>query len=173
MIGFKYISKGMMAGILLSVIIAFMLSLIPNMEIFNLNDDQAVFKHQNNSFINSKNIVNFVESFPIEMSIKKVSWKQNTLAIDFIVERNKKLDTNEIYKDLYTVIRSSLVESANVKEILIRVFLDDMNKLFVAVSAKKTDIEMNQKMNVNSPFNYKEFLDQNFGLNYGNVIKQD
>lgn len=168
---FKSISNGLLAALILSVIIAFMISLIPNNHFFGLNNGFPVFKQDKQVFLSENNIVDFIASFPLEMQIRRVTWEHNTLSIDFAIEES--IDTNLIYKDLFTVIKQSLVQGSNVKEVLLRVFLKDMDKIFVAVSAKQKDLLNNPSMEIDSNMRYKDFLDKYFGLNFGNLIRQE
>lgn len=171
MLELRFVSKGMLAALILSVIIAFMISIIPNFQILHLNHEFPVFKQQKHISLNDENIVDFMASFSLNMQIKKVNWKHDTLSVDFLIDRNHHVDTNIIYKDLYAVIEKTLVQTTNAKEVLVRVFLDDMDKIFVAVSAHKKDILNNPSMKLDSSMMYKDFLEEYFGLIYGNLIK--
>ena len=175
MYGLRHLSKGMIAALILSVMIAFMISLVPSMEIFKVKQEFPVFSQQKQVYLNENNIVNFIASFPVEMQIKKVSWKDNILSIDFLIHPDTQIDTNNIYKDLYTAIKKGLVQSSNVNEILLRVFLNDMenkhNKIFVAISAQKKDIINNPSMTIEPTMMYKDFLENYFGLTFGNLIR--
>lgn len=173
MFRFKYISNGMMAALTLSVIIAFMISLIPSISILKVDEEFPVFRQNEEITLTDQNIVNFISSFSVEIPIKKVTWKHDILSIDFLIDRNSNVNTNIIYEDLYTSIQKGFVQGKNVKEVLLRVFLDDMDKIFVAVSAQKKDIANNPTMEIDSNMMYKDFLEQYFGLNYGNLIKRD
>lgn len=173
MSAFKNISKGLMAAIVLSVIIAFMISLIPNSSFFKYSYVLPTFKDQKPINLTDKNIVDFIASFSTEMDIKKVTWKHDSLAIDFSIDPKKQIDTDTIYENLYYVIEKSLVQSANINEVLLRVFLLDNDKIFVAISAQRADIVDNPSMEIGVSMNYKEFLDKYFGLNFGNLIKQN
>lgn len=176
MLGLRYLSKGMLAAITLSVIISFMISLIPNLQVFQLNKEFPVFGQKKQSILNENNIVNFVASFSTEMQIKRVSWKADTLSLDFYVNPDD-VDTSVIYRDMYTVIRNGFVQSSNVNEVLLRVFLNDSSsskaKMLVAVSAQKRDIVTNPTMTLEPSMMYRDFLEKYFGLTFGNLIKQD
>ena len=173
MLRLRYVSKGLLAALILSILIAFTISFIPKLQAFEYNYELAAFKQQSGLYLSENNIVDFVASFSSEMQIKRVILETNSLSIDFLIEGNKKLDTNTIYEELYNVIKRSLVQTQNVNEALIRVFLYNDEKIFVAVSANKEDISDNPKMEVDSSMSYKVFLDYYFGLIYGNLIKQD
>lgn len=172
MSAFRNISKGLLAAIGLSMIIAFMISLIPSSDYFKYRYELPVFEDQKLIYLDNGNLVDFIASFAVEMDIRKVNWKHNSLAIDFSIEANKQIDTDTIYKDLYYVIKKSFVKSTNVNEVLLRVFLSE-DKMFVAVSAQKSDIIKNPTMEIEQSLSYKEFLNKYFGLNYGNLIKQN
>ncbi|OEF97292.1 hypothetical protein BHF71_03930 [Vulcanibacillus modesticaldus] len=173
MLRIRKVSKGFVLGIILSIVIAYVVSLIPNIKFIKLNQDYPVFRYQKQIVLTDYNLVNFISSLQIDLPIKKVTWSHNVLSIDFMINRNNYLDTDVIYRDLYTVIKKSFVDNENVDEVFLRVFLDDMNKIFVAVSAQKEDIKTNVKMEMGTSMNYRDFLERYFGLNYGNLIKQD
>lgn len=173
MSAFTNISKGLLAAITLSIIIAFMISLIPSSNYFKYRYELPAFEEQRLIYLEDENLVDFVASFSTEMDIRKVNWKQSSLAIDFSIEANKQIDTDTIYEDLYNVIKKSFIKSNNINEVLLRVFLSDGNKMFVAISAQKADIIKNPSMEIDKSTSYKEFLNKYFGLNYGNLIKQN
>ncbi|KXG43639.1 hypothetical protein [Tepidibacillus decaturensis] len=168
---YKHVSKGMVAALTLSVIIAFMISLIPNAKIAQINYDLPVFKIQKNMVLSNDNLVDFISSIPLHLPIKKVIWDHNTLSVDLTLTSDEVLDTEVVYLDLFTLIQKGFVEKNNVNEIFIRVFLKDSEKIFVATSAKKEDIMNNRTMKLGSSMSNKDFLDQYFGLNYGNAIR--
>jgi len=170
MFGYRYLSQGMVAAIVLSVIIAFMISLIPT-QVSRLHQDFPVFHWQKKIQVTDQNLVDFVSTFSIENPIKKVSLEHEILAIDFKIEQNNHMNINVIYEDLFTVIQKSLVQTTNIKEVLLRVFLDD--QILIAVSADRDNISSNPTMKLNESITYKEFLEKYFGLNYGKMFKQN
>ncbi len=167
----RYTSKGMLTALSLAIIIAFVLSLIPNSKIINLYQDFPVFSPREQIELNNENIVDFISPLSNKMQIKKVKWEHNILSVDFYVNDDSNIDTSGIYEEFYNITKKSFVESTNIKEVLLRVFIDDMNKVFVAVSAQKKDIVDNPKMELESSMVYKDFLEKYFGLNYGNLLK--
>lgn len=173
MSSFTNISKGLLAAILLSVVIAIMISLIPSSNYFKYRYELPVFEDQKLINVDDQNLVDFIASFSTEMDIKRVNWKHSSLAIDFSIEANKQIDTDTIYEELYNVIKKSFIKSTNINEVLLRVFLSDGDKMFVAISAQKSDIIKNPSMEIDQSMSHKEFLDKYFGLNYGNLIKQN
>jgi len=173
MFAFKNISKGLIAAITLSIVIAFMISLIPSSNYFKYRYELPVFEDQKLIYLDEENLVDFIASFSTEMDIKKVNWKLNSLAIDFSIEANKQIDTDTIYEELYFAVKKAFVKSTNVNEVLLRVFLSEEDKMFVAISAQRSDISDNPTMEVDKSMSYKEFLNKYFGLNYGNLIKQN
>ncbi len=169
MLGKRYISNGMLAAIILSVIIAFMISLIP-MQLSTFKQDFPVFHWQKDIHLTEDNLVDFVAAFSIEIPIKKVILEHDMIAVDFSIQ-DADLNTNVMYKDLFTVIQKSLIQTTNVKEVLLRVFIDD--KIFIAVSANREDIKSNPSMELKASMMYKDFLEQYFGLNYGKMFKPE
>ncbi|MGD9678598.1 MAG: hypothetical protein AB7V16_09690 [Vulcanibacillus sp.] len=168
----KYVSKGMLASLSLAIIIAYMISLIPNSQVFTMYQDLTVFNHTKPIELNEKNIVGFISPYSDDMQIKRVTWEQNVLSIDFYIDRTSNIDTLDIYKDLFTVIQKSFIECVNIKEVLIRVYINDLDKIFVAVVAQKKDIANNPEMEIKPNMMYKDFLEEYFGLNYGNLLRQ-
>jgi len=168
----RHISKGMIAALILSVVIAFTISMVPNVQLSQLEPDLPVFKNQKQFNLSDENLVDFISSSSLKLLIKKVAWKEDTLSIDFLIDKNHRIETGEMYQDLYTMTKKGLLQSKNTDKILMRVFLNDMNTMFVSVSAKKTDILKNPTMKLTGTMTYKDFLEKYFELNYGNVIKQ-
>ncbi|MFS1512340.1 hypothetical protein VQL36_07900 [Chengkuizengella sp. SCS-71B] len=76
--------------------------------------------------LKENNIVDFMSNLPIQNNLSKVGWDHSTLSIDLIISGQIK-DSNLVYRDLYTIIRSGFEDTSNVKLILIRVF--DYNQL--------------------------------------------
>lgn len=163
----------MMAALILSVVIAFMISLVPNVQLSQFQPELLVFKHQNQFILSEENLVDFVSSTPFHLMIKKVTWKEDTLSIDFLIDKNHQVETNDMFKDLYMVTEKGFIQSKNIKKILLRVFLNNMDTVFMSVSADKKDILKNPTMELEPSMTYKEFLDKYFNTNYGNVIKQN
>lgn len=173
MSGRRYISKGLIAALIFSVVIAFLISLIPSFNISDYQKEIPVFNDQKNAYLTNFNIVDFVASFSTEMQIKKVTWRQETLAIDFYIDENNNLDTNVIYEDIFNFIKKGFNQTSNVDKILIRVLIDDKEELFVAVSANRDDIINNPTMKLDSSMLHKDFLNKYFGLNFGNSLKRE
>ncbi|MFV9510693.1 hypothetical protein [Tepidibacillus sp. LV47] len=169
----RNVSKGMMAALVLSVVIAFTISLIPSVQFSQLQPDFPVFKHISQSTLSEENLVDFISSTPTQLLIKKVIWKEETLAIDFLIDKNHRVETNDMYRDLYTVTKKGFVQTKNVKKILLRVFVNNMDTLFMSVAADKKDILKNPTMELEESMTYKEFLEKHFRTNYGNAIKPD
>lgn len=171
----KQVSKGMIAAITFSVIFALLIAYIPTLGGFKYKYEVPAFRQQKNFILSDDNIVDYIGSFTTEMKIKKVIWntKSNSLAIDLMIERDKKIDAAAIYQELYTIIKKGLVESANVDEVLIRVMVYDNSQIFLAISAQKDDIIKNQKMELEQPNDYKGFLDKYFGINFGSSLKEE
>ena len=173
MLRFRFLSKGMLAAISLSVIIALLISVIPYLELFKLDRDLPVFKQQKQYMISENNIVDFIASFSTKMKIKRVTWQHDALSIDLLLSKDSQVDTEIIYQELYQIIQKGFVQTDNVKEMLIRVFIDDMSKIFVAVSANRKNIINNPTLEIADNMQHKDFLEEIFGLNYGNLIKQE
>lgn len=167
---YRPVSNGMFAALVLSVIIAFMISLIPSIQITQFRQDFPVFKWQKHIFLTEKNLVDFVSDFSVSLPIKTVTLKHDIFSIDFTLDQKNEVDTNKIYKDFFTVIQKSFVQTTNVKKVLLRVFIND--QVFVAVSANREDIKSNPEMELKPSMMYKDFLEQYFGLNYGKWFKQ-
>ncbi|WP_339062708.1 hypothetical protein [Tepidibacillus marianensis] len=169
----RHISKGMIAALILSVVIALTISFFPNVQLSQLEPDLPVFKNQKQFNLSEKNIVDFISSSSVQLLIKKVTWKQDTLSIDFLIDKNHRMETDDMYRDLYTMTKRGFLQSKNADKILFRVFLNDMDTMFVSISANKKDILKNPTMELSATMTYKEFLDKYFEMNYGNVIKQN
>lgn len=170
---FRHVSKGMMAALILSVVIAFTISLVPNVQLSQFEPEMPVFRHQKQVDITEENLVDFISSMSIQLMIKKVTWKQDTLAVDFLIDDHHQVDTDIMYRDLYTITEKGFLQSKNVDKILLRVFLNDMDTVFVAVSANKKDILKNPTMELKDSMTYKDFLQEYYNINFGNVIKQN
>lgn len=173
MSGLRNVSKGMMAALILSVLIAFMISLIPTIQLSKINQGFPVFNHQQTVRLSNQNMVDFVSTFNIELSVKKVLLKHNTLFVDFLIKEEDQLEPSVIYKDLFAVIQKGFVFSENTDEVILRVFFEDMEKVFMAVSAQKSDVKDNPFMELKGNMGYKEFLEIYFGINYGDAIKRE
>lgn len=168
----RKISKGMMSAIILGVVIAFFISIIPNLQGFDIDQSLSVISPNKQINLKDENLVDYVVPFSNNMEIIKVTWEQNFLSIDYKIKQDNNIDTLIIYEEFFNLIKKSFVDTNNVDDVLLRVFLDDDN-MFVAISASKEDIAKNPNMELISTNNQKDFLEQYFGLNYGNILKQD
>lgn len=168
----RKISKGLMSALIIGVMIAFLVSIIPNTQLLDVDQTFPVINQKKQIYLSEDNIVDYVVPFSNNMKVIKVTWEQNILSIDYKIEKDNNIDTFVIYEEFFDLIKKSFVDTNNIKEVLLRVFLYDDN-MFVATSASKEDVLENSKMELNSNKNHKEFLEQYFGLTYGNILKQD
>ncbi len=170
MLKIRTLSKGMLSALILSVIIALMISYIPYQQLMNYNQALPVFKTQTME-LNDYNLVDFVSILPTDIPIKTVIFKQQKLEIDLVIDKNNPSQIENIYQDLYFIIKQGLVNTTNIHQMVLRVFVGDKNSLYVSTIAQKKDIANNSKMILYKNTDYKAFIENYFGLTYGNIMK--
>lgn len=170
MLRIRTVSKGMLSALILSVIIALMISFIPNQQIEQYNQALPVFKSRKLE-LTEYNLVEFISSLPTNLPIKTVIFKHQKLQIDFMVDKKQPSQLENVYQELYQIIKQGFVNSKNIDQIVLRVFVGDINSLYVGTIAQKKDILQNPKMELEKNLDHKAFLDKYFGLTYGNVMK--
>ena len=170
MLRIRTVSKGMLSALILSVIIALMISFIPNKQLTQYNKALPVFKAQTLE-LTEYNLVEFISSLPTNLPKKTVSFKQQKLQIDFLVDKKQPSQLENVYQELYQIIKQGFINSKNIDQIVLRVFVGDINSLYVGTIAQRKDILQNPKMEIEENLDYRAFLDKYFGLTYGNVMK--
>ncbi|OGX68717.1 MAG: hypothetical protein A2189_07395 [Paenibacillus sp. RIFOXYA1_FULL_44_5] len=136
---------------LISLVIAFGLSVFPRLDAWMQQAVYtAVFRVNVPQTLNNRNLVNFMENIPLELSIRSVNLNGGIIKLD--LSYNGDYSSSEIiYRDLYQTVYRALSETTNIQQVLIRVFLDSndygSDALLIYADVKRTDLKLDRVEN--------------------------
>ncbi len=156
--------------LILGIIISFLIYIIHWIELANLNKIKNinVIGLNQTLYLTEKNLVDYLVNIDLQSKIRSVKFNNSNLYID-LYALNSSIDMDKVYKDLYILTIDTLTSTKNVENIYIRVFLQS-NNLLIALSANKNDVK-NKYNKINQEEQYKNFLESNFNIIYGDVWK--
>ncbi|MFO7263495.1 MAG: hypothetical protein C0P68_005115 [Bacillota bacterium] len=139
-------TKGWLVGIVGSLAIALLISLIP---VIQLKADEPVFAYRVPQTLDRMHLVDFLASVPMTARMERVSWKDHVLEIDLSVQLGQRLTADELYRTLYALSSHALLGTTNVQELLVRILWEQPDEpplLLASFVAHRTDLAKDPRM---------------------------
>jgi hypothetical protein len=109
------LARNLFFAIVLSTMLAFLLSSLPS----NLPEQQLglapVFKATKPIVLKEENVVDVLSTFETGLTLGHVKWENHNLFIDYKASMEKPIYVEDIYNDLFSVVRSSYLSVNNVE----------------------------------------------------------
>ena len=144
-----------------SSLLVVLLSLIP---MFMKNDqglksEVSVFRTTQDKILTEGEIVNYFSNYPLRCEVSHIEWRNGLLYLQIHQFSNEE----ELYKDVYLILKECFVERTNVKRVRFSVH-SDMEES-VLLEAKREDVATDPRMEGRDRnTSYKEYLQQLFKL---------
>ncbi|WP_166239358.1 hypothetical protein [Paenibacillus turpanensis] len=160
------------AASIISIGIAFSLSLLPQLEDKGrmLQEDRSVFQPQPTMPMTSETAVNELAKLPLHSEIRRVDWSSSILSVDLLTKEERM--TEELYEDLGKLAQLGIMEKQNVKGVLVRVLEDPSqggsNQLLVAMEASRSHLSEETLTQLREKkLKFRELLGKEIPLNWG------
>lgn len=125
---------------IVSIGVALFLSFLPQLEKDSSRVAEEVFHLSGRYHLSDDNIVDFMKRLPLRLTIRRVDWSHSILSVDLSLP--EAAGHSEVYHDLYVLADSGLLETKNVKQVMVRVL--DANaggssrgQLLIAMDARR------------------------------------
>jgi hypothetical protein len=105
-------------AVIISAMIAVSLSLLPRLE-QSLPVLGGLWTGKKVGQLTNNNLADFLVELPLQLRIRKVALNHSILSIDLNLPRS--VDEASVYRDLYTIVQSTITKSSNVNQILVRI----------------------------------------------------
>ncbi|RXT13901.1 hypothetical protein [Ammoniphilus sp. CFH 90114] len=164
------LARNLFFAIILSTMLAFLLSTLPMNQYEQSAGLAPVFKAARPMALQEENLVDVLSMFDTGLPVTHVKWENRNLFIDFTVTMEKPIYVEDIYTDLFTTIRSTYLYTSNVEGLYVRVLYQEKGKeeVLIAVSAEKSDALLKA---LESTTDKKSFLHDYTTLSYGVLWK--
>lgn len=111
-------TKRILIAVLLSVVIAFGLSLLPYMEPGGQGTFKPAFLNKAEA-LNDQNVVDFLMKMQLHLRIRKVDLNRSIVSID--LSSHAAAEKLDILQDLYTIPQTVFANTTNISQVFIRV----------------------------------------------------
>ncbi|WP_134698962.1 hypothetical protein [Ammoniphilus sp. YIM 78166] len=135
------LARNLFFAIVLSTMLAFLLSSLPP----NVEEQQLgltpVFKSTKPMILREENLVDVLSAFETRLALGHVKWENRNLFIDYKASMEKPIYVEDIYDDLFSVIKFAYLNVNNVEGLYVRVLYKEKGRdeVLIAVSAEKTN----------------------------------
>ncbi|MEW9669742.1 hypothetical protein [Ammoniphilus sp. 3BR4] len=164
------LARNIFFAVVLSTTIAFLLSVLPDSQKEQQAGFAPVFKRVSPMVLQEENLVDVLAMFDTGLPISHVKWENGNLFIDYKAAMEKPIYVEDIYKDLFSAVRSAYLYTSNVEGLYVRVLYHEKGRdeVLLAVSADKSDTLLNALESVTDK---KAFLQEYTNLSYGVLWK--
>lgn len=138
-----------------------LLSLIPMFMKNNqgLNSEVSVFRTTQNKVLTEREIVKYFSNYPFRCEVTHIEWKNGLLFLQI----HKLSNEEELYKDIYFILKECFVERGNVRRVRFSVYSYGEELEFL--DAKREDVVSDPQMDgKDQNMSYKKYLQQLFKL---------
>ncbi len=136
------LARNLFFAIVLSTMLAFLLSSLPS----NVEEQPLgltpVFKPSKSIILKEENLVDVLSAFDTGLLLGHVKWENRNLFIDYKASMEKPIYVEDIYNDLFSVVKSAYLNVNNVEGLYVRVLYKEKGKdeVLIAVSAERTNL---------------------------------
>ncbi|RAL22637.1 hypothetical protein [Thermoflavimicrobium daqui] len=154
----KALAKRLLATVVLSIMLAALLSFVPFLQNqSDRNSDIAVFR-PDSTILTEKNIVDFVKGVEMAVEIRRINLDGSQLLFELI--QPSTLEDEQLYKDCFRLIKSSLLGLDNIKEVRLFIVTPERDSFFV--QANQEHLRKDPKMENSQKHSYQTYLKQMF-----------
>lgn len=119
----------------------------------------SVFHTSQNKQLDERGIVEYFSNYPLRSNVSHIEWKNGMLFIELHRLSNKE----ELYKDVYLILKECFVARTNVKQV--RFLVRSPGEEPVFLNAKQEDVTADPQMEGRDwNMSYEEYLHQLFKL---------
>lgn len=164
------LARNLFFAVILSTMIAFLLSTLPISEKEQQAGLAPVFKRVSPMTLQEENLVDILALFDTGLPISHVKWENGNLFIDYKAAMEKPIYMEDIYRDLFSAVSSAYLYTSNIEGLYVRVLYHEKGRdeVLVAVSAEKSDALLKALETVTDK---KGFLQEYTTLSYGVLWK--
>lgn len=124
------------------------------------NSEVSVFRTtQDNRVLTKEEIVKYFSNYPLRCELRHIEWKNGILYLQI----QKLSNEEELYKDIYLVLKECFVERSNVQGVRFSIYSNREEGIFL--NAKREAVSSDPQMDGrDASMSYKEYLHQLFKL---------
>lgn len=170
-------STTIITACLMTAAVAMLLSLLPQWERINTMNEReiAAFKETLSSKLTDENLVDKLTQLPLQLSLRKVQLYDGVLSIDMAAPPN--VTSSRVYNDLYELVKFSLGDHGNVRQLLIRIMeskdrQERNGQLLVALDARNEDDFLPFPSKESGTGELRHYLQSSFTVTYTQAWKE-
>lgn len=161
----------------ISVVIAISLSKLPQMDSSSGLNSAYTWSSNRGGQLTEHNLADLLVQVPLQLRIRKVDLTTSRLSLDLSLPKNA--DTVAVYRDLYTIAQTMLVNTKNVEQVWVRV-IDYSNSteptstqlVLAMVAQREFGKDMEKKPSELSLIQLEQELQNRFRITYTNKWQQ-
>ncbi|SFJ57874.1 hypothetical protein [Thermoflavimicrobium dichotomicum] len=155
----KALAQRLLATVVLSILIAALLSFIPILQQRNeAKSEVAVFQSSIHSKLTEKNLVDYMLSLALKVEMKRVDLQGDQLIVD--LSQPKHLQDAMLYKECFLLLKSSFVGLSNIKRVDLLISLANGKR--VKIEANQQHLEKDPQMEKLGKRSYQAYLQEMF-----------
>ncbi|OCT12658.1 hypothetical protein A8709_33150 [Paenibacillus pectinilyticus] len=161
----------------LSVVIAICLSALPKMDMTAGLGSTYTWSNTKGGQLTENNLADLLVQVPLQLRIRKVELSTSRLSLDLSLPKNA--DSIAVYRDLYTLAQTMLVQTKNVDQVWVRVIdysggsESTSSQLVLAMVAQREFVkDMEKKPNELSLIQLEQELQNRFRITYTSKWQQ-
>ncbi|MCS1350977.1 hypothetical protein [Mechercharimyces sp. CAU 1602] len=154
--------RWMVMSLSIAIVLALLLSLVPTLWTFPLDQERPTFSFLRESEeISEENLVDFIVKQHWTLPLRHVEWDDQALTLEIEIE--KKVAGEGEYHSLLAIIQSSFKKTNNIQIVQIRVHAEN-DEPWMTVLANRNDLQMENRDHLRS----KQLLEKQFEVRYTN-----
>lgn len=165
------LTRGLFLAVFTSVILALMLSILPTVELGDLNNDSgiSVFKPMERPLVlRQNNVADVLLTTSYHLKIHRIDWSNSILTVDFTVDLPF-ASKSDVYLDFWKTVFLGLKQTTNVNEVHTRVYVvsgQNQKELAVAMVARRSNLPSSIQWQQNDAGILRTQIESMFDITY-------
>ncbi|MBP1933457.1 hypothetical protein [Ammoniphilus resinae] len=162
-------TRNMFAALILSTLLAIMLSIFFQGSMQKNEMLQPVFKISQPIVLDQTNLVDIMTQVNSQMAITRVQWQNHNLSVDYKVTADKPVYVNDIYDELYQSVYTAYLLTSNVQGLYVRVLYEEKGneEVLIALSAERSNQLLEELSSVSAEKDKKALLHKLTNISFG------